>query len=58
MCILRKQSIVKEGQKEMIIEILDWFLSGNYMRWFICFLQRPMVVAIWSYTIGYFVGKS
>jgi hypothetical protein len=48
----------KKGRQEMIIEILDGFLSGNYMRWFICFLQRPMVVAIWSYTIGYFVGKS
>ena len=29
-----------------------------FAAWFICFLQRPMVVAIWSYTIGYFVGKS
>jgi uncharacterized membrane protein len=42
----------------MIIEILDWFLSGDWRRWVIRVLKHPMVVAIVFYTIGYFVGKS
>jgi hypothetical protein len=42
----------------MIIEILDEILSGHYLNKFISFLQRPVVVAVWSYMIGYFVGSN
>jgi len=41
----------------MIIETLDWFLSGNWLRWIIRVLKHPIVIATLFYMIGYFNGK-